>query len=275
MHRTRHVEYLEWLRLPRSDINALVADAKRESERLTRIAEATARWSQVESNGKERPPSAEETRLHDDMRGVLEDLFPTQFQLQLTINQIALLAGKVRRVPGIIQIQPREAFKRFKAHLAREQFPHLVAAHTADKIRPTFRPKGLPRISASQWAAMRAEAESSCSKRDELNVAMLREADAIEDEGRRTDELEELHERFLTILQRKTRLDVDRKDLKAQAIQMTEDWEVVSGLWSYRRKLQPTFNGKAFREAHRTEASASSVAGAPFIYRKVFLSRSY
>ncbi len=275
VHRTRHVEYLEWLRLPRSEINILVEEAKRESERLARIAQAMARWSQVESNGKERAPSTGERRLHDEMRGVLEDLLPTQFQLDLTLSHIALIAGKVRRVPGIIQIRRYEPFKRFKPKLAHEKFPHLVAAHTADKVRPHFRPKGLPGVGAPQWASVRAEAEASCGKRDELNAAMLRDADAVADEGCRTDELAELHERFLALLQKKTRLDIDRKDLKAQAIQATENWEVVSGVWSYRRKFQPTFNGKAFREAHRTEAAACSVAGGPFIHRNVFLSRSY
>lgn len=165
-------------------------------------------------------------RLHAEMRSVLEDLLPTEFQLKLTLSQIALQAGKVRRVPGIIQIRRYEPFKRFK-------------------------PK------------------------DELNLAMLRDGNAIKDEGRRTDQLVELHERFHALLHKKTRLDIDRKRLKAQAIQATEGWEAIAGLWSYRRRLTPTFSVRAFREAHRMEAAASSVAGAPFIHRKVFLSRSY
>ena len=275
VHHTRHVEYLEWLRLPRSEINALVEETKRESERLASITEAMARWSLIESNGKERSPSAEETRLHTQMRGVLEDLLPTEFKLQLTLSQIALHAGKVRRVPGIIQIRRYEPFKRFKPKLAYERFPHLVAAHTTDRIRQHFRPKGLPDKRAPQWAVLRFEAEESCRRRDELNNAMLGDSDAIEDQGDRTDQLVELHEQFLALLQKKTRLDTDKKYLKAQAAQATESWEAITGLWSYRRKLKPTFNAKAFREAHRMEAAASSVAGAPFIHRKVFLSRSY
>ena len=275
VHRTNQVEYLEWLRLSRTEIPALVEEAKRESERLTRIAEAMERWSQVESNGQERSPSASERRIHDNTRGVLEDLLPTLFQLDLTLSRMALAAGNVRRVPGIIEMRRYEPFKRFKVKLAHEKFPHLVAAHTTDKVRPHFRPKGMPGSGAPQWASVRAEAESLNVTRRALDTAMLLDIDTVKGEGKRTDQLVELHEQFLALLHKKTRLEVDRKDLKAQAIQATENWEVISGLWSYRRTLHPKFDGKAFREAHRTEAAASSVASIPFIQRKVFLSRSY
>src|SRR5258706_2594120 len=275
IHKTRQLEYLEWLRLRRTELDALVEAAKYESERLARIAQAMAQWRQVESNDRERAPSTDEIRLHDEMRGVSEDLFPTQLQLDIALCRIALVAGKVRHVPGIVAIQRREPFKRFKLKLALEKVAHLVAAHTEDKVRPHFRPKRLPGIGAPQWAALRTEAESFARGRKELNAAMLANSDAIEEEGTRTDELIELHERFLALLHKKTRLDVDIKDLKAQAIQATEDWEVVSGLWSHRRKLRPVFDERAFRDAHKIEAAASSVAGAPFILRNVFLSRSY
>src|SRR3989442_7575140 len=73
VHRTNasRVAQLEWLRLARAQIPDLVQTAKREGERLARIAEAMVRWHQSPSNGIERQPSAKERRLHEAVRGVL------------------------------------------------------------------------------------------------------------------------------------------------------------------------------------------------------------
>src|SRR5258708_3945526 len=67
IHRTNaaNVVQLEWLRLARAQIPGLVQTARRESERLSRIAEATARWNQSLSNGTNRQPSAYELRIHE------------------------------------------------------------------------------------------------------------------------------------------------------------------------------------------------------------------
>lgn len=275
IHRTRNVKHLEWLRLRRNEIGELVEEAKRENERLVQIADAEKRWKTVESNGKVRPPSAVEQELHDAMRGVAEEIWPTNFQLSITLGRLAILSGKVWRVPGVVQISRRDAFKKFKETLARDRFPDLVAAHSADAVQGRFLPKDLPDKGTLRWAALREEAESLERLRKELNAAMLADPDHVAPEGSRTDELAEWHDRFLQLISKKARLGIDRHELKARAIQLTEGWDGIDGLWTHKRKLRLRFDGRAFRAACRDAASACAVAGQPFIQRHVFFSRSY
>jgi uncharacterized protein YbjT (DUF2867 family) len=104
---------------------------------------------------------------------------------------------------------------------------------------------------------------------------MLADHERVEMEGPRTDELAELHDGFLQLIGKKARLEIDRQELKARAIQLTEGWDGIEGLWAYKRTLRPRFDGGAFRTAHRDAAAACAVAGAPFIQRHIFFSRSY
>ena len=104
---------------------------------------------------------------------------------------------------------------------------------------------------------------------------MLTDPEAVAPEGPRTDELAELHDRFLQLMNKKARLDIDKRELRTEAIQLTEDWDGVDGLWSHKRKLSQKLDGKAFRTNYRDEAAQCAAAGAPFIHRHIFFSRSY
>src|SRR5713101_7186010 len=82
IHRTNasRLVHLEWLRLTRPEIPELVRGAREEEKRLAHITEAMARWSQSRSNHKERPATAEERRLHEDVRDVRSQLYPIELQ---------------------------------------------------------------------------------------------------------------------------------------------------------------------------------------------------
>jgi hypothetical protein len=159
--------------------------------------------------------------------------------------------------------------------LALDRFPGLVAEHSADVVQGRFLPKDLLDKGTLRWAALREEGESLQRLRKELNAAMLAAPDHVSAEGLRTDELAELHDRFLQLMGKKARLYIDRQELKARAIQLTEDWDGINGLWTHKRKLRSRFDGRAFRTAYRDAAAACAVAGQPFIQRHVFFSRSY
>src|SRR3989442_7368675 len=100
VHRTSQVAQLEWLRLARSEIPDLVKRAQLEGVRLARIEEARARWSHSESNDMERQPGAEERRLHEEVRGILAELWPVQLRLELTRSTNALQTGYGARSSG-------------------------------------------------------------------------------------------------------------------------------------------------------------------------------
>jgi hypothetical protein len=74
---------------------------------------------------------------------------------------------------------------------------------------------------------------------------------------------------------KKARREIDKQELKARAVQMTEDWDGIEGLWTHKRTRRPKFDGKAFRTAHRDAAAACALADEPFIQRHIFFSRSY
>ena len=148
VHRTNasRVAQLEWLRLNRSEIPDLVEAAKQESERLARIAEAMAQWSHLESRGIERRPSSEERRLHEAVTGVLTDLWPLKLQLRRTEASIALQAGNVQRIPGIVKIWMFSPSRRFNPKIALEKFPDLAAGHVMQKVGGSFRWRGVPHL---------------------------------------------------------------------------------------------------------------------------------
>jgi hypothetical protein len=275
IHRTNNLKHLEWIKLPRNQIPRLVEEARRESDRLVNIAEAEARWKTVESTGRIRLPAATDLELHDGMKAIEEKLLPTKLRLSITIHRIALLAGNVWYIPGVTRIRRREAFKKFKANLARERFPDLVAELTTKTVQGQLRVKGWLNKTAPLVAELRAEEKSLDRRCKELNASMLAHPECVIPEGPRTDELAELHDRFLQLINKKVRLDIDKKELRAQAINVTENWDGVDGLWSHKRKRGQRFNGSAFRANYRDAAAQCAVTGEPFIHRHIFFSRCY
>lgn len=213
--------------------------------------------------------------MHDRIKALDNELAPTNLQLSITTDRIALLAGKVWHVPGVTEIRRREAFKRFKPQLARDKFPELVAELSMATVQSRLLMKALPRQNTASWTELRAEAELFDRRCRELNTSMLARAQDVAPEGPRTDELAELHDRFLQLMSKKARLDIDKQELRAQAIQMTESWDGIEGLWTHKRKTSQKFDGNAFRTNYREAAAQCAVTGDPFIHRHVFFSRSY
>ncbi len=59
---------------------------------------------------------------------------------------------------------------------------------------------------------------------------MLNEPYGMRDEGERTDDLARLHEDYLDLKQRGARLSYYGEDLKAEMIQLIEEFETISGV---------------------------------------------
>src|SRR3989442_1371827 len=191
VHRSNasRVAQLEWLRLVRSEIPELVRAARHEGERLARIAEASARWSRQESNGNQRQPSADERRLHEEARRVLADLCSVKLRLERADKSIALKAGEVLRVPGIVRIWPFTPSKRFNAKIALDRFHDLAAGHTEDEVGGKFRWRDVPNLGSPGWADLRAEVEHLRERKRRLDAAMLESSSWYWREGERTNDL--------------------------------------------------------------------------------------
>jgi hypothetical protein len=144
-----------------------------------------------------------------------------------------------------------------------------------EEVKGCFRWRDVPSRGERQWATLRREIGCFKQQRSRLDEAILSDPCLFLEEGARTDELAELHETYISLTQRKARLEVDRDDLEAQAIQLMESYEVVSGVCSYRRRLQLDLNGESFRKAHRVEALESGTARDAYVHRKIFICRSY
>jgi hypothetical protein len=164
---------------------------------------------------------------------------------------------------------------RFDKNLALARFPELAANHMIEEVKGRFCWQGVPTRRERQWRTQREQIECLRQERRKLDQAMLANQDLFLEEGDRTDELVALHETFICLTQQKARLEVDRDDLRAQAIQHMESYEAVLEVCSYRRRLQRTLNAESFRTAHRAQALESATARDAYVRRRIFLSRSY
>ena len=277
VHRTNasRVAQLEWLRVPRQEIQDLVAAARREAERLARIAEAMARWSQCTSNGKSRPASAEENQLHEGIRDVLSRLCPVKLRLRSTTASIALNAGKVLRVPGVLGMRVLSPSGRFSSQVALAKFPDLAAGHTVEAVGGRFRWRQVPTLGALEWSQLRVDVEHLEKQQRDFDDAILGNPSDLREEGNRTDDLANLHHAYLLLKQQEARLEVDKEDLQAQMIQRMEDFEVIADVCSFPRSARSTLNRRCFCEAHPLEAADCSSERVAYVRRKIYASRSY
>src|SRR2546426_11225443 len=275
VHRTSQVVQLEWLRLARSEIPDLVKKAQQEGERLARIEEARARWSHSESNDMERQPGAEEGRLHEEVRGILAELWPVKLRLELTRTRIALQAGKVLRIPGIVTIWHLPSSGPFNSKTACEKFPDLAAAHTIEEVDGTFQWLETPTRGSPECARLREEVKHLRKQQRELDAAMLNNDDWLRKEGERTDDLAHLHDEYLGLIRQNARLELDEEYIQAQAIQAIEDFDRIAGVCSFRRSKCLVLNNKSFCQAHSNEAAQCTLEREAHIRRRIYTSRSY
>jgi len=275
VHRTSQVAQPEWLRLARSEIPDLVKKAQQEGERLARIEEARVRWSHMESNEMERQPGAEERRLHKEVRGILAELWPVKLRLELTRTRIALQAGRVLRIPGIVTISYLPSSGWFNSKTALEKFHDLAAAHTIENVDGTFQWLETPTRGSPEWARLREEVKHLRKQQRELDAAMLNNDDWLRKEGERTDDLAHRHDEYLGLIRQNARLELDEEYIQAQAIQAIEDFDRIAGVCSFRRSKCLVLNNKSFCQAHSNEAAQCTLEREAHIRRRIYTSRSY
>ena len=277
VHRTNasRVAQLEWLRVPRHEIPDLVVAAQLEAERLAHIAEAKARWSQQASNGETCPASAEETRLHEEIQDVLSRFYPVKLRLRSTMASIALNVGSVCRVPGVLRVRVLPASRRFDSQEAIARFPDLTANHTVETVGGRFRWRQVPHIGSPSWSQLRMDIEHLEKRQRELDAAILANPNQLSQEGRRTDDLANLHDAYLLLKQQEARVEVDKDDLQAQMIKLMEDSEAITDVCSFPRSAKSLLNRNSFCEAYPREAAACCSERVAHVHRRIYASRSY
>lgn len=184
-------------------------------------------------------------------------------------------AGAVGRIPGIIQNSPRPSLPKFSPKIARELFEPFAARYMVNRVGGNFRWSGLVTKGSPQFTGLLSEADDLDSRVRQLQQSMLNTPEIFREEGRRTDALIEMHERHLKLFRRLAFLNVDREYLKALVIQRLQDFDRVSGVCTYKRRSASAFDSTAFRANHRAEATQCSPLRKPFVYPRVFPSRSY
>ena len=260
--------------MPRPEIPDLVKAAQQAAKRLAHAVDAKARWSYSRSNGLERRPSAEESRLHEAMQEVLSQLCPVTLQLRHTVASIALRAGEVLRIPGIVRIRMVPPSQRFSSKLARERFPGLAAGHMIEMIDGRFSWRNVPSLGSPEWTKLRSEVECLERQQRDLQAAMLNDPYRMRDERERTDDLARLHEDYLDLKQQEARLSFYGEDLKAEMIQLIEEFETISGVCRFYRSPMRVLNATSFREAHKPEAAQCYSDRAAHIQWRIYASRS-
>ncbi len=280
VHRTNAARLVqpEWLRLVRSDIPHLVEAARQEGERFGHIARAKARWSQSTSNGEKRPPTDQERQLHAAVQDLFSRSCPVKLRLRHAEASIALRAGLVSRIPGILRIKLTAPSRRFSSKMALHRFPDLAAGHMVEKIERKFCWLNVPNLGSTAWRDLRLEVEGLERHErhvHELTVAMLRSQAWLSDTGERTDDLARCHENYLRLKEQEPGLKGEEEELQAQMIQLMKTFEAISGICSFRRVLKAILNNDSFQEAHPPEAAECYEERPAAIRRTIYPCRSY
>ena len=100
-------------------------------------------------------------------------------------------------------------------------------------------------------------------------------ADGLYQEGRRTQLLCDLHGEYLTRKGEQSRLKLDEKVLRSEAILGIEDADVLRGVCSYKRTEYIRFDSQTFRAVHPIEAERCRTERVPYVRRQIFLIKSY
>jgi hypothetical protein len=275
---------LEWLLFESSAIPDLVQMAKEQSERLAAIAKAVANWSSLESDGKSpRLATAEELKLRQEVRPVRDKLKLAQLRLINTSMSIKIEAGKVRRIPGMVETSRVAASPEFNAKKAFAAFRTLALQHQVSTVVGRFIWSGVRTNDSLHKTTLRTENGRQKILADalrELNVAMLQEWDGIQEEGKLTESLVRLHDSYLTLTEEVARLELDEYEIKARVIQMAERSDGIQGVCSYKRSSKLIFNRETFCEVFlkandETELQKCYIESPPCINRRIFRSRSY
>jgi hypothetical protein len=272
------MRHLEWLELTRAEIPALVAAAQEQAIRLAEVAEASARWSRCVSNGEGRPPVGQERDIHGEAQGVRSLLRRVSLELKRVKAQMALHAGRVRRVPGVLRVRTVTPHAVFSRQIAHQKFGSGVAApYLTEEVRGRFQWRNRDKAD-SYSKRLKADVENLETQVHHLNTEILQRPETLENDGKRTDEIIDLHQEYLRLTQQEALHSVHVETLKARMIQCMEDFEVITGASSFNRRLKSVLNrenGEAFREDHPDEATQCESAQSPQVHRTIYKCRSY
>src|SRR5262249_21254403 len=230
------------------EIPALAESARRERQRFADIVESRARWSQTLSDGKERQPGTDELRLHKEARYVAEDLCRVRLRLRHVEANIALSAGRILRVPGILRVTVRPPKIRFNPQEAIKRFWDLAAGcGAAEEVRGTFRWRGVPTLGSAEWSEVLSEVWLLEQRQKVFDGELIERPDELKEVGERTERLAHLHDEYLRLTQECERLRADDGVLKAQLIRCMEDAAAIGGVCSFRRSWKKVLDAKAKR----------------------------
>jgi hypothetical protein len=257
VHRTHAAKLVnvEWLRIPRGDVAALVAAAQKEARRLGRIARNIDKWNSTCSNGRERASSKRQLDIYAAARDLRVEIRGVEFRAGVLASRIFVAAGRVERVPGILKVQVSPAFYAFSAKHAAERFPDLVADHMSERIEGRFCWKGMGRPSFPM--EMERERAALTADLEALDAAIL--SRGVSSEAPRTQDLSDLHSEYLAVKERQFRLKLDEEELTSALIQEIEDYEAIRGVCSYRRATRERLDSKEFRRVHPVQAEQCKV----------------
>jgi hypothetical protein len=263
----------EWLKCTRQKLRALVHEAQNAAQR---VADGKLRAESVffrVSNGRPRPATIHEIRLHDDVRKLMKELIPAELRLSTTGNQLKAATGTTLGIRGIVRSNYLEATTRFSPALAQSKFPPLASQCSVPTIKSHFRWRKVPQknhfIEESQAAlAAQRVARQSASDALSANTILTGWAD-------RTPDAERWHDDFLkaTALVQRRRADI--ADLHTELIVGIGEFEVIDGICSFKRTLEPVLDAAAFRKNFPDEAEQCAVLIRPRLRKRVYSSRSY
>lgn len=278
VHRTNATRgyQLEWLNVRRSEIQELINAAQRESDVFADVVRAIAQCRRVESKKPSRLASARENKLHQEALLIVPQCRLAKLRLDHLRLRIAIAAGRVKHVAGLVRIDRQDATGRFTKQKAFQLFRELANAHTTLRVGGSFRWHGVPRERSEQRAHLNAECVTLTEQRDELNREMLGSWTSVRDEGERTPELLALHDQYLRQLEQQARLLREALYLRAQVIQGLEDYEGISGVCKYVRKPRPDFDSQSFRQQLNTDQATQCRSEIKErIRRRVYRCRAY
>jgi hypothetical protein len=263
----------EWLKCARQGLRGLVDEARDAAKRVAeRKTKEEGVHSQV-SNGRPRRATCQEIRLHDDVRKLMEELIPAELRLCTTGNQLKAATGTTLGIRGIVRSSYLEATTRFSLALAQSKFPPLASECSVPTIKSHFRWRKVPQknhfIEESQVAlAAQRAARQSASDVLSANTILTGWAD-------RTPDAERWHDDFLKATTRVQRRRADIADLHTELIVHIGEFEVIDGICSFKRTLEPVLDAAEFRKNFPEEAEQCAVLLRPGLRKRVYSSRSY
>lgn len=275
VHRTHaeQMQQLEWLRWPRDGVAQLVAEASEAARRIeSRKSKEDGLVSRA-SNGKERRADSEELNLHRKARVLELELKPANLHLVIATGRLKAATGATHGIPGIVRVTHVEATTRFSAPLAEATFPELFERCRVEKTSGGFRWRHVPKPS-----------DFTLEKQSAAEATALAEASAnrilagnfrLDGWTPRTKEMEKSHDEFLRATQIVNRLGGHLADIESELTVRLGEYDALTRVCSYIRRLGFKFDEAGFRKAYPDEAMQCAEPIAAQLRKHVYPTRSY